>query len=413
MGLSNAVLGTDDATFLKSQSVQIILLVSVVSSMSSVASPALPMMTETLGISPSRIGLVFTAYTLPGVFLLPVVGAIAGVYGQRLVATTGLLLFGIGGLSVGLTTDFETILLLRAIQGSGYAAFNPLTVSLLGTLLSGQEEAASQGVRSLLNKLSGFLGPTVAGVLASVAWYYPFFLYAVAIPVGVLVFVALSNGEDDEDDALDDTGISGFGQYATELLTLLKRPLIVTIVLGGFFRMFLKYTFYTFIALVVVDQFNSNTGIAGLLIGAYSLIGGLFGTQAARIIDRFGHVHSLIVAFVVASGAFAVFALTNSLVVVVALVVVHGIGEGIINPVHKSILTQSVGDDVRVGLVTTNGIAQSIGRTVTPVVLSPLVLFPGVTYSTLFSVSGTVTLVVVVLFAGLLQTGALALSVED
>lgn len=408
MQVANKILGTDDISFLKSQSVQLVLLVSVVSSMGSVASPALPAMSQALSISPARIGLVFTAYTLPGVFLLPVVGLVAGVYGQRSVVTAGLLLFGAAGLSVGLTSSFEMILLLRALQGCGYAAFNPLTVSLLGDLLTGHEEAASQGVRAVLNKISGFLGPALGGVLAGIAWYFPFYLYALAMPVGVLVYLSLSVGGDDSDapaENLDDVDTGDkesnsehgkFLYYARGLVDTLKRPSIGFIILGGFFRMFLKYTLYTFLALAVVNQFDGSFGVAGLLVGTYSLTGAVVGTQSARFTKNFGHMNALIGAFLIASAAFVLFPLVDSLLFVAVLVVAHGVGEGIINPVHKSIQTQSVTKETRVGLVTTNGIAQSIGRTVTPVILSPLLLLQGWNYSHLFFVSGGITLVLTV-----------------
>lgn len=418
MSVMSEILGTDDISFLRSQSVQLVLLVSVVSSMGSVASPALPAMTDALSISPARIGLVFTAYTLPGVFLLPAVGVVAGVYGQRLVVSAGLVLFGAAGLAVGLVTDFEVILLLRALQGCGYAAFNPLTVSLLGDLLTGHEEAASQGVRALLNKVSGFLGPTIGGVLAAVAWYYPFYLYGVAVPVGIVVYFALSvrseGGEtgDGSQDAgtVDEDGSTNreeIHRYFRDLIGVFRRPSIGLIVLGGFFRMFLKYTLYTFLALAVANQFGADLGTAGLLVGIYSLTGAIVGTQSARFTQNLGHMYALLWAFILASAAFVVFPLVDSLVLVGLLVVIHGIGEGIINPIHKSILTQSVGKDARVGLVTSNGIAQSIGRTVTPVVLSPLLLFDGWDYTHLFFVSGSLTLLISIgVFFIVVTTGA-------
>lgn len=405
------VLGTDDVSFLKSQSVQLVLLVSIVSSMGSVASPALPAMSRALAISPARIGLVFTAYTLPGVFLLPVVGLVAGVYGQRTIVTIGLLFFGAAGLAVGFTTDFQTILALRAVQGCGYAAFNPLTVSLLGDLLTGHEEAASQGVRAVLNKVSGFLGPVLGGILAGVAWYFPFYLYALAIPVGVLVYLSLSTGEGEvaEDVAGDEkqeTDDGGFRYYVRGLVDMFKRPSIGLILLGGFFRMFLKYTLYTFLALAVVNQLGASLETAGLLVGTYSLVGAVVGTQSARFIKSAGHMYALLGAFIIASAAFVVFPFVDSLAVLAVLVVVHGVGEGIINPIHKSILTQSVGQDTRVGLVTTNGISQSIGRTITPVVLSPLLLLQGWNYSHLFFIAGGITLALTVILT-------LAIAVTD
>lgn len=411
MTLAERALGIDDSSFLRSLNVQIVLLVSMVSSMGSIASPTLPAMSSALGIAEARIGLVFTAFTLPAIFALPLIGLIGDVYGRRILVIPGLLLFGAAGLGVGLVDDFTTILVLRGLQGIGYTAFNSLTVALLGDLLTGSEESAAQGVRVLLNKGTGFVGPTVAGVLAGIAWNYPYFLYAAAIPAGVLVYLRYetdSTVDETEQEPAADGGRSessrrSVREYGEEMLQLVRDPFIAAILAGGFFRMFLKYTLYTFLALAVVSQYGGGQGYAGFLVGLYSLIGAGIATQSARFTDTMGHSYALIVGFFFASVAFVLFPVVGGVTALTGLVLLHGIGEGIINPVHKSIMSQSVIEDVRVGLVATNAIVQNIAKTVTPLVLSPvLIFFPSRAYDVLFLLTGGVTLAVTAVALGAL-----------
>lgn len=411
MSFTGRVLGIGDSSFLRSINVQIVLLVSMVSSMGSIASPTLPAMSSALGIGEARIGLVFTAFTLPAIFALPLIGLVGDVYGRRILIIPGLLLFGGAGLSVGLVDDFTTILALRALQGTGYTAFNSLTVALLGDLLTGSEESAAQGVRVLLNKGTGFAGPTVGGILAGIAWNYPYFLYAAAIPAGILVYLRYDTESSDDNDQEEPTADGGSSQltdrsireYGEDMLQLVRNPFIAAILAGGFFRMFLKYTLYTFLALAVVNQYGGSQGYAGFLVGLYSLAGAGIATQSARFTKVWGHSYALIVGFLVASAAFVLFPLAEGVVVLTGLVLLHGVGEGIINPVHKSIMSQSVVKDVRVGLVATNAIVQNVAKTVTPLVLSPvLFLFPSKAYNVLFLLTGGVTLGVTVVALGAL-----------
>lgn len=396
MGVVARTLGVDDVGFLRSVDVQLILLISMASSMGSVASPALPAMSTTLGIDPARIGLVFTAFTLPAIFALPAVGAVADMYSRRAVVVPGLLLFGVAGLAVGLVVDFEVILVLRGLQGIGYTAFNSLTVALLGDRLTGQPESAAQGVRVLLNKTTGFVGPTVAGVLAAVAWNYPFFLYALAIPVGVLVYVYLGSPEPDADDAPtapDGGDRRTLAAYLGDMARLVRDPFIAAILAGGFFRMVMKYGLYTFLALAVVEQYGGSLGYAGFLVGLYSGVGAVVASQSARFTGVTTHAYALVAGFLVAAVAFILFPLAGGLVGVTLLVAVHGVGEGIINPVHKSVMSQSVAADVRAGLVTTNAIVQNTAKTVTPVLLGAVLVVVGrQAYDQLFLLTGVVTL---------------------
>lgn len=395
MKLANRVLGVDDTSFLRSIDVQLVFLMSIVSSMGAVASPALPAMSSTLGIPEARIGLVFTAFTLPAIFALPAVGVIADLYGRKAVVVPGLLLFGIAGTAVGFTGDFRMILLFRGLQGISYTAFNSLTVALLGDLLSGAEESAAQGSRVLLNKLMSFAGPAVAGILAGLAWQYPFYLYIIGVPAGILVYLRL--GSDAETDDLAKEDDRGLRSYAADIRRLIADPYIAGILAGGFFRMVLKYALYTFLALAVVNQYGGSIGYAGFLVGLYSLIGAGIASQSARITEGMGHSYALVAGFLIAGVAYVAFPLARGLAALTVLVLVHGIGEGIINPVHKSILSQSVRREVRGGLVTSNAIVQNTAKTITPIVLSPvLVLVGSNAYDTIFLITGAVTLVAVV-----------------
>lgn len=82
-------------------------------------------MSSTLGAPEARIGLVFTAFNLPVIFGLPFVGVVADLYGRKTVVVPGLILFGVAGAAVAITTDFWTILVLRGLQGIGYTRSTP------------------------------------------------------------------------------------------------------------------------------------------------------------------------------------------------------------------------------------------------------------------------------------------------
>lgn len=392
MGALSRALGVDDASFLRSVNVQLILLISMVSSMGAIASPALPAMSGTLGVEPARVGLVFTAFTLPAIFALPAVGVIADMYSRRAVVVPGLLLFGVAGLSVGLVVDFRAILVLRGLQGIGYTAFNSLTVALLGDLLTGQEESAAQGARVLLNKVTGFVGPTVAGVLAAIAWNYPFFLYGLAVPAGVLVYLRYQPAESGT--AADGGERRSLGEYVRDIAELVRDPFVAGILGGGFVRMFLKYALYTFLPLAVVGAYGGSDAYAGFLVGVYSLVGAVIASQSARLTEGLSHSYALVLGFIIAGVAYVAFPFVGGLVGLTVLVLVHGVGEGVINPVHKSMLSQSVTADVRAGLVTSNAIVQNTAKTVTPVALGAVLVFAGPgSFDLLFLLAGVVTLV--------------------
>ena len=79
--------------------------------------PAFPQISRELGVSPARIGWLISAFTVPGVFLTPVLGVAADRWGRKQVLVPSLLLFAVAGTACAFATDFQTLLGLRLLQG--------------------------------------------------------------------------------------------------------------------------------------------------------------------------------------------------------------------------------------------------------------------------------------------------------
>ena len=86
--------------------------------------PALPKIVESLGISTKEIGLLITVFTLPGVFLTPVLGVLADRIGRKRILAPSLILFGVAGSACAFTGDLNTLLVFRFFQGVGAAYLN-------------------------------------------------------------------------------------------------------------------------------------------------------------------------------------------------------------------------------------------------------------------------------------------------
>src|SRR5438477_1572624 len=79
--------------------------------------PALPAMTQPFGITDAALGLIMTMLTLPAIFLAPLFGIVADLYGRRLLMTWGLILYGIFGTAMAFAPNFTWLLVFRGLQG--------------------------------------------------------------------------------------------------------------------------------------------------------------------------------------------------------------------------------------------------------------------------------------------------------
>ena len=125
--------------------------------------PAFPRIRDALGISTGEVGLLITVFTLPGIFLAPVLGVLSDRHGRRKILTPALLLFGIAGGLCAFARSFELLLVLRFFQGMGAGALGTLNVTVIGDIYSGRERSAAMGYNSSVLSIGTAGYPAIGG----------------------------------------------------------------------------------------------------------------------------------------------------------------------------------------------------------------------------------------------------------
>jgi len=133
-------------------------------------SPVLNLLNEPFGVSTDEIGLLVTAVTAPAIMLIPVSGLLADRVGRKSVLIVGLLCFGLGGIGIAFTNDFEVALKLRVLQGPGFAGITPVIITSPGDFYSGDTEVTAQGIRFSVTGLSQAVFPVIAGAIVVLGW---------------------------------------------------------------------------------------------------------------------------------------------------------------------------------------------------------------------------------------------------
>lgn len=334
---------------------------------SSAIAPVLPVMMQDLALTQGEVGWLMTAYTLPVIVAVPVVGWLADHLGRRAVLLPGLFTFGLAGVAVFFTTDLSVILGLRVLQGVGYSAISPVTIALLGDLFEGEAGAGAQGLRVVSLNLGGFAFPIASGVLAGIAWNLPFLLFALAIPAGVAVAVGLPEPE---------TAQRADPGSVREALRAARAPVVAGTLLLGFVRFFVSYGVVTFLPLLAVER-GVSVGATGAVIGAISGVKVLVATQARRSFGVGRPTVTMGAAMVLSAALVAAFLLADGVTAFVVVAAAYGVSEGVIAPLQKTVLTQAVTADVRTSVVSFNAVLKSAGKTAAPVTLGYLVADSG------------------------------------
>ncbi|KAL3965596.1 hypothetical protein ACCO45_002600 [Purpureocillium lilacinum] len=136
----------------------------------------LPALVEPFGIPPSSQTWPSSVLTLvAGSFLFPL-GRVTDMYGGYVVFNSGLIWFSIWVIAAGFAQNFTTLVLCRAMEGLGAAAFLPAGISLLGTIYRPGPRKnlvfALYGATAPLGFFSGIIIGGLAQDLLQWRWYF-------------------------------------------------------------------------------------------------------------------------------------------------------------------------------------------------------------------------------------------------
>ena len=361
----------DHGAIFRERDLQVLILAGAVTPLAvSLISPVFEVLIGTFDATPSTIGLLVSAYTAPSLVLIPLGGALSDRYGRKRVLIAGLLCFGSAGVAISLTTTFEVVLALRALQGVGSAGTTPVVVTAIGDLYSDTEAATAQGLRMTAVGTAQAIFPLAASLLVAVAWQLPFLMYAMALPVAALVYCCF-------DESLGaETGRGGDHEqsYRRRLSAQLARPRVAALLVAYAGPTFLYFGFQAYVAVMLVRVLDGSAGLAGLVVAVFSVVYAVAATQAGRATARFAtRYRPLVGATLVMAGGLSAFALAPTVLIAVAGAVGFGAGYGLSLSLCRSLVPELAPPDLRGGVVSSGETLGRFGATISPAILGTLI----------------------------------------
>ena len=353
--------------------------------------PALPAMTQPFGVSDAAIGLVMTMLTAPAIFLAPFFGVVADLFGRRPLLAWGLILYGIFGAAMAFAPTFTWLLFFRAMQGVAYSAVIPLTIVLIGDLLDGDHEIGGQGLKVFLDRVGYLVLPPIGGLLATIAWYWPFTIYILTVPLGIAAFFWMPETKGNRR--------GGTKAYLGDMLRLTRHPRLLVAFAAGFLRFFLDYGFLTYFPLFLVRTHGISTATAGLLYTFFSVGAMITSSQAGRLAAGRDKAHLLFASFLISGLAVIAVPLLPGVWLVGSALFFYGLANGVISPMQKSLLTQNAPTELRGGTVSFDRLIQQVSKTTSTSIVGILLI--SASLPTIFWFLGILSLISVVLMAAL------------
>ncbi len=284
--------------------------------------PAFPKIINELNISTQDVGLLISVYTVPGIFLTLILGALADRFGRKKILTPSLFLFGIAGVACAFARDFNLLLALRFLQGVGAAPLMALNITIIGDLYLGHECTTVMGYNVSFVNVGLAIFPLIGGAMAMIGWYYPFLLSVVAIPVGILVLFSLKNPEPKNEQRLK--------EYLSGAWGSVKGRLSVGVFMASAFGFAIYFGSYlTFFPVFIGESFGASSLTIGLIMSAVAITSAITSSQIGRLAKFYSEKNLIKVAFLIYATPLAIIPFVSDLWVLIILVVILGVAHGI------------------------------------------------------------------------------------
>ncbi|MFX1318754.1 MAG: MFS transporter [Promethearchaeota archaeon] len=334
--------------------------------------PAFPSMSIALSVPPSMISLLVIVFTLPGVILTPFLGVAADRYGRKQVLVPSLLLFGVAGFGcafsepLGLllgTSPFFMLLILRVFQGAGAAALGSLNITIIGDLYHHRQRTQVMGYNVSVQSIATAIYPTVGGFLALFAWYFPFYLPLLALPIGLAVLIWLNVPKSKQ--------LLNRREYFGQIWHILQdRQIAGLLIVSTAIFIMLYGAIITYLPFLLITMFSVDSFIAGLVVSFISVTSAFTAFLVGVLIRRYSMKGLLMAAFPFQTLGLFLIPFAPHLLIILIPIGLFGVGMGLATPTTQNLLVNLAPMENRAAVMSLNGLVLRLGQTLGPLIMA-------------------------------------------
>lgn len=325
--------------------------------------PLLPFYAERFGASPMVIGLLTASYSFMQFLFVPFWGRLSDRIGRR-----PIILFSVFGSFIsyfifGMAGSLAVLFLSRML--AGFMGANISTANAyIADSTSFEERAKYMGMIGASFGVGFMLGPFIGGLMSTISYGSPGFLASgLSLINVVLAYFMLPESLKEKSKHIRKVSFLNIAAIREAF----KRPAIASLVMVYFFYTIAFSTLYVAFPLFTGGVFKYGAEANGYLFAYIGLIGIVIqGGATGRLVKRFGERKLMI------TGVFLLFAglsfvpLTHTLVPLLALITLLGIGSALVTPSLTSLISKFAGEGQHGSVLGVSSSFSSLARVLGP-----------------------------------------------
>jgi ACDE family multidrug resistance protein len=318
--------------------------------------PILPQIKQELGISQMQVSLIITVFSFSAAIMIPLYGYLSDRFGRKRIIIPSLLLFATGGVIAGGASwllsgevAYWTLIAGRTVQGIGAAGTAPITMALVGDIFKGGAQSKALGVIEATNGLGKVVSPILGTLIAFIIWFAPFFAFSILC---LLSLVALAFLVKEPPLTTEPPKFKAYIQSVKDIFKKEGRWLVATFFVGTI-GLFVLFGVLFYLSDILETRFKIEGLTKGYILAVPLLAMASTSFITGRYIKKnFPLMKALIVLGLLLMGAALIpLMFLDSLLILIILLAVNGVGTGLALPCINSFITGSVDKSMR-GMIT-------------------------------------------------------------
>lgn len=249
-----------------------------------ITQPLLPVFSDEFGISPATASLSLSIATVILSFSLILFGSLSEAWGRKNIMTVSIISSAVLTLILACSPSFESLLILRAVQGFVLAGVPAIAMAYLGEEMEPSSLGAAMGLYISGNSVGGLVGRIFMGTMTDLfTWRIGIILLGILSIVISLYFIwALPPSRNFKARPLN------FAILTKSLLQHVKDPGLVSLFGIAFVLMGSFVTLFNYISYKLLDEpYSLSASIVGWIFIVY-LVGTFSSAWFGSLSDRFG-----------------------------------------------------------------------------------------------------------------------------
>lgn len=349
-------------------------------------SPVLPRFAQSFDVGATASSIIVSAFAFFRLVFAPGGGKLIARFGERPIYLAGLLIVAVSTGATAFAQSYWQLLVYRGLGGIGSTMFTVSAVALIVRLAPPAIRGRVSSAYATAFLMGGVGGPVIGGVLGNLGLRIPFIVYAVALVIAaglVAVFI-----RSDAIRPAADAPVRPVFTFRDGLGDSAYRASLVSGFANGWANFGVRNAILPLFAGAVVAD---APWVAGLALAVFAAGNAVGLTVAGRRTDRVGRRPFIIAGLLVSGLATLVTGWATTLVLLVIVCIVAGLGAGTLNPAQQASLADVVGHERNGGpAIAAVQMSSDLGSIIGPILAG--VLVDKGSFGLAFAVTGVITL---------------------